>query len=79
MKLKDIEENEKVSNYFILVKIVGHLSSGELQRYLLKKGILVRDCSNFRGLDDKFIRVAVKKRKENLKLIKELSTAFVKQ
>jgi threonine-phosphate decarboxylase len=37
------------------------------------KGILVRDCSNFTGLGETYIRVAVRSRKENELLVKELS------
>lgn len=58
---------------FILVKIETELSSSKLQENLAKKGILIRDCSNFAGLNDKFFRVAVRKREENLRLIDTLS------
>lgn len=37
------------------------------------KGILVRNCSNFRGLDSSHIRVAVRSHKDNVILIRELS------
>ncbi|MHB8880907.1 MAG: threonine-phosphate decarboxylase CobD [Thermodesulfovibrionales bacterium] len=37
------------------------------------KGILVRDCSNFSGLDKTYIRVAVRSRKENSRLIREVA------
>ncbi len=40
---------------------------------LKEKGILTRDCSNFKGLDRSYIRVAVKSGKENQRLIQELS------
>ena len=40
---------------------------------LEQKGILVRDCSNFNGLDDTYIRIAVRSRRENEILVKELS------
>jgi len=40
---------------------------------LKEKGILARDCSNFKGLDRSYIRVAVKSDKENQRLIQELS------
>ncbi len=53
---------------FLLIKST--INSKHLQRKLLKKNILIRDCSTFRGLDNKFIRVAVRTHKENLKLIK---------
>lgn len=40
---------------------------------LRKKGILVRDCSNFEGLDGAYIRVAVRSLTENAVLLKELA------
>ena len=36
-----------------------------LIRRIFQKGILVRDCSNFEGLGEGFIRIAIKKRREN--------------
>ncbi|MBM4146116.1 MAG: threonine-phosphate decarboxylase [Nitrospira sp.] len=44
-----------------------------ISRHLKQKGILVRDCSDFRGLDNSYMRVAVKSHKENCILIRELS------
>lgn len=55
---------------FILIKT--NMNSGLLQQKLLKKGILVRDCSTFRGLDSHYIRIAVRTHKENLLLVKTL-------
>lgn len=55
---------------FILIKT--RSKSKILQEKLLKKKILIRDCSTFRGLNDHYIRIAVKIRKENEKLIKAL-------
>lgn len=40
-------------------------SDKPLYEKLLKSGILIRDCSNFRGLRKGFYRIAVKNRKEN--------------
>ena len=37
------------------------------------KGILVRDCSNFRGLDGSYIRIAVRTQNENRRLLRELA------
>ncbi|MBQ9338078.1 MAG: cobyric acid synthase [Lentisphaeria bacterium] len=36
---------------------------------LLKEKIAVRDCSNFPGLDDCFIRIGLRRREDNLKLL----------
>ncbi len=43
-----------------------------LRTQLLDSGIAIRDCSNYRGLDKYYFRVAVKKREENLILIDKL-------
>ena len=38
-----------------------------------EKGILIRGCSNFRGLDGSYARVAVKSNRDNMRLLKELA------
>jgi threonine-phosphate decarboxylase len=56
-----------------LIKIVKTgLSSGKLYEMMAREGFLIRDCSSFRGMGNKFIRVAVKKRKQNKLLIENL-------
>lgn len=56
---------------FILLKLkIGDV--GELKQKLLMKGILIRDASNFRYLDKRFFRVAVKRHEDNVKLINAL-------
>ena len=44
----------------------------DLYDMLLKKNILIRDCSNFNGLEKGFYRIAVKSHEENLLLVKAL-------
>lgn len=62
---------------FILCKILDNkLNSEYLSRCLIKRGIIIRDCSNFEGLDNRFFRVAVRKRKENTYLISCLERIF---
>jgi len=61
---------------FYLLKIK---SAHEIYHHLKRKGILVRDCSNFRGLDNTYLRIAVKLHKENTILIKELTEILRKQ
>lgn len=55
---------------FYLLKIS---NAAEIYQKLRRKGILVRDCSNFRGLDSTYIRVAVKSHRENTILLKEIA------
>lgn len=55
---------------FILVRVAGSgLTSDELTDRMGREGILVRDCKGFGGLDGRYIRIAVKSRRENEKLI----------
>jgi len=53
---------------FIDVRESG-FTAAELKEKMLRYGILIRDCSSFRGLDEHFIRVAVKTRRENERLL----------
>lgn len=56
---------------FILLKLKAKKVKG-FKQILLKKGILIRDASNFRYLDKSFFRVAIKRREDNEKLIQAL-------
>ncbi|MBF0507057.1 MAG: threonine-phosphate decarboxylase [Nitrospirae bacterium] len=40
---------------------------------LFEKGILLRDCSNFRNLGGAYARIAVKSNRDNMRLLKELA------
>ena len=60
------------ANYLLLKVGKNSLSSTEIYRSLARNGLLIRDCRSFRGMGTKFIRVAVKKRKQNQLLIKAL-------
>lgn len=55
---------------FILVNVAGSgLTSGELTDLMGRRGILVRDCRGFSGLEGRYIRLAVKTRPENQRLL----------
>ncbi|MBN2040597.1 MAG: threonine-phosphate decarboxylase [Spirochaetes bacterium] len=58
---------------FMLVKLQADLTSADLKGILQKQGILIRDASNFKFLNNKFVRFAVKNRKCNEKLLNALS------
>jgi threonine-phosphate decarboxylase len=57
---------------FIMAKIENGLYSGQLQMKLAKRGLLIRDCADFPGLSNKFFRVAVKGRADNLRFVRNL-------
>ena len=61
-----------VANFLLLKIEKAGITAKSLQELLLEKGILIRDCANFRGLNDKYIRIAVRTHRENIKLISAL-------
>lgn len=70
--IKGIQPFQPTVN-FILVRIGDSgITSSAIQSLLLKNNILIRNCSNFVGLDEKYFRVAVKTREENRKLLSAL-------
>ncbi len=58
---------------FILLRLAPSLGgASDFCARMREEGILLRDCSNYPGLDDSFVRVAVRLRKENELLLKAL-------
>ena len=69
LKSVGIEVFDSKAN-FLLCRYKKNLSNA-----LLNDGIIVRDCSDYRGMDDTYFRVAVRTNSENIILfenIKEL-------
>ncbi len=56
---------------FILIDVSPH-TSAEVSESLLKKGIIVRDCSSFRGAGKSLIRITVGMKEQNEKVIEAL-------
>ncbi len=57
------------ANYLLLQLPQQGRTSGTVARVLYQQGILVRDCSDFSGLDERHLRVAVRGAQENLRLL----------
>lgn len=71
----------KTETNFITVKIEDKLFSKELNVKILREkileyGILIRDASNFKFLDERFFRLAIKNRKNNDRVIETLKKIF---
>lgn len=72
-KLKEIEEVEVFETYsnFILLKLKT-LTSEEFVKKMLDRGILVRDAKNFKFLNEKYVRIAIKDVEKNRKFINKI-------
>lgn len=68
-KLLGISYVPSFANFYL----IRHGNAKEIISGLRNRGILVRDCSNFKGLDSSYMRVAVKSNKDNMRLLKEMS------
>jgi threonine-phosphate decarboxylase len=58
--------------FFINIRETG-LTAGQLTQKMLAQGIMIRDCTSFRGLNEYFVRIAVKQHSENVRLLSALS------
>ncbi|WP_333859338.1 pyridoxal phosphate-dependent aminotransferase [Clostridium sp.] len=67
-KLYFIEKVFETHANFILCKI-RNVSEEQVYDYCINRAIIIRKASNFRGLDKRFIRLAIKDRSSNEKLL----------
>jgi threonine-phosphate decarboxylase len=61
---------------FILFKLTSFDGFTLIQK-LGERGMFVRECSSFPGLDSRYIRIAVRTRRENIRLIKALRELLI--
>ncbi len=60
------------ANYFLLDVSGTGMTSGEFTEKMLGEGIVVRDCSSFSMLGDSYVRLAVRSREDNQRLVAAL-------
>ena len=70
--MENIKVYPTTSNYFLLKIKSGLLADQVKERLIKNHGILIRDCSNYKGLDNTHIRVNIKSRESNLRLLEAL-------
>lgn len=74
--LSNVNQYPSHVNY-LLFSLSGGKTAAAVKEYLLvRHRIMVRDCSGFAGLDNSFIRVAVKARGDNMKLLEALDAVL---
>ncbi len=65
----------KSSTNFFLIESEYSLSSNI--NYLENKGILIRECSSFKNLDEKWARISLRTHQENKKIAQEIHNSFL--
>ena len=64
-KFKDLKVFKPSVNY-IMFKVDKNI---DLKEEIMKENIIIRSCSNYNGLNNKYYRIAVRKREENEKFV----------
>jgi adenosylcobyric acid synthase len=70
-RLADLKVYASAANY-LLVRCTGGTDAEEIYSRLLARGIVIRRCSNYRGLDRSYLRLAVRTAEENQLLVEAL-------
>lgn len=71
LKIEGIK-SYKTNTNFILIQLLNK-SSKEVREEMIDRGIVVRDASNFVGLNENYIRLAIKDRENNKKVLLALN------
>lgn len=71
-KIEFIDKVFETSSNFVLIRLKG-IQGEELYRRCLDKGVAIRRAGNFKGLDESYVRLAIKDRSSNEAFIKLLS------
>ncbi len=69
----DLKIYPSVANY-LLIQLKSKITVSELQEEFSKYNILIRNCSNYQGLGEKYFRIAVRNESENKLFVKALSS-----
>ena len=64
-------------NYMLVKILFNDIIAADIQKQLLKNGILIRDCGDFIGLGSSFFRLAVREKEENRLLIDCINKMFI--
>ncbi|MDZ7673269.1 MAG: threonine-phosphate decarboxylase CobD [Halanaerobiales bacterium] len=64
------------ANYLFIDLSSSKFNGTKLYEKLIRDSILIRKLNNYKGLDDNYIRIAIKDRKSNLKLLKVINKIF---
>ena len=61
---------------FVLARLNQRVTAEAVVEYLSRKKLMIRNCSNFRGLSDRFIRISLKTADANRMAVQLLMEMF---
>jgi adenosylcobyric acid synthase len=75
-ELRELTVFPSETNFLLLRIERPDLDATELAQRVLRMGVAVRVCGDYEGLDDRYLRVAVRNREENVALCRALRSAL---
>ncbi|MBC7130016.1 histidinol-phosphate aminotransferase family protein, partial [Candidatus Bathyarchaeota archaeon] len=75
-QIKELKVFPSATNFLLLKILHGKINANQLQKKLAEENILIRNCEDFHGLNDKFFRISVRTTEENRMLVEALQRAF---
>ncbi len=67
-----------VTNFLLVKILLTKVTATTLKEELAKQGLLIRDCSTFMGLDNRYFRVTVRANEDNSTLVRAMKQVFEK-
>lgn len=61
---------------FILCKLTGKMTAPELQKKMIDRKVMIRNCDNFTNLDEKYFRISLKSEEDNNYFLQTLADVF---
>lgn len=68
---------EPVANFFLVKIMKDGITSAEVFDFLIKKGLMIRDCSSFTSLKGEYIRFCIMNPEDNTRLLDGLKEYFL--
>ena len=67
---------EPIANFFLVKIMKEGITSAEVFDFLIKKGLMIRDCSSFTNLKGEYIRFCIMNPEDNTRLLDGLKEYF---
>ncbi len=75
--IPEIKTFSSESNFFLIrTRDQNAKTAKGLYQHLLLRSLIIRNCGNFRGLDESFFRISLRERRENQQLLDSISDYF---
>ena len=68
-KMKSVHIYPSKSNYLLIDIHNSGFTAAEITKEFMKKGVIVRDCTSFKGLDEYYIRISICTLEEDARFI----------